>query len=137
MGNKSRFYANIEAMHDEVTGSCILVTVSFPNSETLRFIVDCGLYQEREYEKLNESLNVNVETSTPSANWKYNINVVSAFNERFEPARLPIASLDCSPRLCSAMDSAVTDDKSFSAAVKSAFARFVGSYPKYSCAYPP
>ena len=61
MGNKSRFYANIEAMHDEVTGSCILVTVSFPNSEMMRFIVDCGLYQEREYEKLNESLNLNAE----------------------------------------------------------------------------
>lgn len=61
MGNKSKFYANIEAMHDEVTGSCILVSVSFPNGEMQRFIVDCGLYQEREYEKLNEALNLNAE----------------------------------------------------------------------------
>ncbi|MGN1299666.1 MAG: MBL fold metallo-hydrolase [Candidatus Scatovivens sp.] len=61
MGNKSRFYANIEAMHDEVTGSCILISVSFPNGEKMRFIVDCGLYQEREYEKLNKELNINVD----------------------------------------------------------------------------
>lgn len=61
MGNKSRFYANIEAMHDEVTGSCILVTTSFPDGKMMRFIVDCGLYQEKEYEKLNESLNLNAE----------------------------------------------------------------------------
>ena len=61
MGNKSKFYANIEAMHDEVTGSCILVSVSLPNGEMLRFIVDCGLYQEREYEDLNGKLNLNAE----------------------------------------------------------------------------
>ena len=61
MGNKSKFYANIEAMHSEVTGSCILTSVTFPNGEKLRFIVDCGLYQEREYEQLNGNLNLNAE----------------------------------------------------------------------------
>ena len=61
MGNKSKFYANIEAMHDEVTGSCTLVSVSFPNGKILRFIVDCGLYQEKEYDKLNEELNLKAE----------------------------------------------------------------------------
>lgn len=59
MGNKSKFYANIEAMHDEVTGSCILTSVTFPDGNKLRFLVDCGLYQEKEYENLNGNLNVN------------------------------------------------------------------------------
>ena len=61
MGNKSKFYANIEAMHSEVTGSCILTSVSFPDGNKLRFIVDCGLYQEKEYEKLNGHLNLNAD----------------------------------------------------------------------------
>lgn len=61
MGNKSKFYANIEAMHDEVTGSCIFTSVTFPDGNKLRFIVDCGLYQEREYETLNGKLNLNAE----------------------------------------------------------------------------
>lgn len=59
MGNKSKFYANIEAMHSEVTGSCILTSVTFPDGNKLRFLVDCGLYQEKEYENLNGNLNVN------------------------------------------------------------------------------
>ena len=29
---------------------------NFPNGETVRFIVDFGLYQEREYDKLNTEL---------------------------------------------------------------------------------
>lgn len=62
MGNKSKFYANIEAMHDEVTGSCILTSVKFPDGRKMRFIVDCGLYQEKEYEKLNENLNLNADS---------------------------------------------------------------------------
>ncbi len=61
MGNKSRFYAYIEAMHEEVTGSCFSVTVVFPNGNKLRFIVDCGLYQERDYDELNQKLNINLE----------------------------------------------------------------------------
>ena len=56
MGSKERFYADIMAMHPGVTGSSIPVTVNFPNGETTRFIVDCGLFQEKEYEKLNDKL---------------------------------------------------------------------------------
>lgn len=61
MGNKSKFYAHIEAMHDEVTGSCILVSVSFPNGRLVRFLVDCGLYQEKEYDNLNSKLTFKTE----------------------------------------------------------------------------
>ena len=46
MSQKERFYADIMAMHPEVTGSCHLVIVKFPDGESLRFVVDCGLYQE-------------------------------------------------------------------------------------------
>lgn len=53
MGQKERFYVDIMALQEEVTGSCNLVVVKYPNGETTRFIVDCGLFQEREYQKYN------------------------------------------------------------------------------------
>ena len=56
MGKKERFYADVMAIHPEVTGSCNLVIVKLPNAETIRFVVDCGLFQEREYEYLNSTL---------------------------------------------------------------------------------
>ena len=56
MGKKERFYADIMAMHPEVTGSCNLVIVKFPNGETRRIVVDCGLFQEKAYEEFNETL---------------------------------------------------------------------------------
>ncbi len=56
MGKKCRFYVDIMAMHEEVTGSCNLVTVKFPNRETTRFLVDCGMFQEKGYEELNSVL---------------------------------------------------------------------------------
>ena len=37
MGKKERFYADVMAMHPEVTGSCNLVIVKLPNDETIRF----------------------------------------------------------------------------------------------------
>ena len=55
MSNLKRFYSDIMAMHHEVTGSCNLVIVKLPNGDTIEFVVDCGLFQEREYSKLNES----------------------------------------------------------------------------------
>lgn len=61
MGEKNRFYADIMAMHSEVTGSCMLVIVKLPNHETKKFVVDCGLFQEREYEENNEKLLFNAE----------------------------------------------------------------------------
>ena len=61
MGKNCRFYADIMALHDEVTGSCNLVIIKFPIGETLRFVVDCGLFQEREYDELNSVLPFNAE----------------------------------------------------------------------------
>ena len=54
MGQKERFYAEIMALNPEVTGSLNLVNVIFPNYERIRFIVDCGLFQEKQYSKYNK-----------------------------------------------------------------------------------
>ncbi len=56
MASKERFYVDIMAMNQEVTGSCNLVIVKLPNGETIRFVVDCGLFQEKQYEELNQTL---------------------------------------------------------------------------------
>ena len=56
MGKSCRPCVDIMALHDGVTGSCNLVIVKFPDGNTVRFIVDCGLFQEKEYEKLNRQL---------------------------------------------------------------------------------
>ena len=53
--NKADLYLDILALHKEVTGSCILCTIRFPNREKLKFIVDCGLFQEEKYQTLNYS----------------------------------------------------------------------------------
>ena len=55
MGNKARMYLDIMALNPEVTGSCFLCIAKFPNKESVKFIVDCGLFQEEEYENLNYS----------------------------------------------------------------------------------
>ena len=56
MGSKERFYADIMAMNNGVTGSCNLVIVRLPNPDypRVRFIVDCGLFQEREEDNYND-----------------------------------------------------------------------------------
>lgn len=56
MGTKSSFYVDIMTVHPETTGSCILCIVKLPNKETIRFIVDCGLFQEQKYAEYNNSL---------------------------------------------------------------------------------
>lgn len=61
MGCKNRFYVDIMAMHEEVTGSCNLIIAKFPDGNTVRFVVDCGIFQERKYEELNETLQFNPE----------------------------------------------------------------------------
>ena len=55
MGSKERFYADIMALQPEVTGSCNLVIVKYPNGESAKFVVDCGLFQERDYQEYNRS----------------------------------------------------------------------------------
>lgn len=55
MGN-AKFYVDIMAQHKEVTGSCILNNIVFPDGTTKKILVDCGLFQEAEYSELNKSL---------------------------------------------------------------------------------
>ena len=56
MGNKLKMYVDIMACHPEVTGSCFLCVVKLPDRETLKFVVDCGLFQEDKYNQYNETL---------------------------------------------------------------------------------
>lgn len=59
MGNSSRFYVDTMAFHKEVTGSCILNIIRFPDNRTKRVLIDCGLFQECEYSELNKSFPFN------------------------------------------------------------------------------
>ncbi len=61
MGQKDRIYADVMAIHPEVTGSCHQVVAKLPNKETIKFIVDCGMFQEREYSELNYKLEFKAE----------------------------------------------------------------------------
>ena len=59
---KNSIYVDIMAMHPEVTGSCILCIVKSKNrDEEAKFIVDCGLFQEQEYNNLNEEFPFNAD----------------------------------------------------------------------------
>ncbi|MEI3356277.1 MAG: MBL fold metallo-hydrolase [Clostridia bacterium] len=61
-GSKNLVYVDIMAMHPEVTGSCMLCIVKSKNKEEeAKFIVDCGLFQEQEYNELNKELPFNAE----------------------------------------------------------------------------
>lgn len=44
---------NLYILHQGVTGSCIFVSVKFPEGRRIKFIVDCGLFQEKKYEEFN------------------------------------------------------------------------------------
>lgn len=55
MGNLYRFYADIESIDKEVTGSLKYCTIHFPNGKIKKLILDCGLFQEREYAMLNNT----------------------------------------------------------------------------------
>lgn len=60
MGEKSKFYITTFSCNEEVTGSCHYVTVTKPD-EKIRFIVDCGTFQEKKYENDNQNLIFNPE----------------------------------------------------------------------------
>lgn len=53
MGIKCRMYADIISIHPGVTGSCNLVVVKLPNGKTIKFIVDCWMFQGEEAKRLN------------------------------------------------------------------------------------
>lgn len=56
MGNKTKMYLDVMACHPEVTGSCFLCVLKLPNRESIKFVIDCGLFQEKEYDSLNYEL---------------------------------------------------------------------------------
>mgnify|MGYP001851058561 CR=1 FL=1 len=51
--NKAEMYLDVLALHKEVTGSCISCIARFPNGQKVKFLVDCGLFQEEKYNQLN------------------------------------------------------------------------------------
>lgn len=62
MGKSSnRFYIDIMALHEEVTGSCFLNVIKFPDGTSKKIVIDCGLFQETEYTSLNASLPFSAE----------------------------------------------------------------------------
>lgn len=54
MGTKLRAFVDIMDLHNEVTGSCHFLVIKFPNNETVRIAVDCGLFQEKENDLYNK-----------------------------------------------------------------------------------
>ena len=54
--SRGRLSCDIRAFHESVTGSCMLLVVHFPDGSTKSFLVDCGLYQEKEYAELSKTL---------------------------------------------------------------------------------
>lgn len=59
MGNANRFYVDVMALHKEVTGSCIINIIKFPDGSTKKILIDCGLFQEMDYSQLNKTLPFN------------------------------------------------------------------------------
>jgi len=49
------------ATHSEVTGSCFILNPRFPSADSEMFGIDCGLFQERDYQELNSSFPFNPE----------------------------------------------------------------------------
>lgn len=60
-GQKNRSYVDIMATHPGVTGSCILCVVKECGGKTIKFAVDCGLFQGQEHSEFNKSLPFNTE----------------------------------------------------------------------------
>lgn len=56
MGCKSRFHVDIMDIHDKVTGSCHLCVIIKPSGERVKFLVDCGIFQQEEGDELNKIL---------------------------------------------------------------------------------
>lgn len=58
--NQRRFYVDVMQQRAEVTGSFILCIAKI-GEKTIKFAIDCGLYQEEEYEKQNLTFPTNPE----------------------------------------------------------------------------
>lgn len=81
MGDNNRFYVDIMAFHQEVTGSCMLLVIKYPNGETNKILVDCGLFHEIEYSELNKKLPFNSSEVT---------DVIVTHNHVDHTGRLPL-----------------------------------------------
>lgn len=51
---RKSFYVNLYPMHSGVTGSCFHMKAVFPSGNTYALLIDCGMFQEKEYSALNE-----------------------------------------------------------------------------------
>lgn len=60
MSSKNNFYFTLQGYHQEVTGSCIVCTIHFPNNYERKFLIDFGIFQELEYDELNRELPINI-----------------------------------------------------------------------------
>ena len=69
---------DITALHKEVTGSCLYVTVREGDNRQVNFLVDCGLFQESQYDYLNaepfpfnsENVDFCVVTQSHRSHWE-------------------------------------------------------------------
>lgn len=59
---RPKFCADVMAFHPEITGSFILIVVKYPNGTSTKFIVDCGLIQEKKFVEYNSKLPINAKT---------------------------------------------------------------------------
>ncbi len=61
MTKKSQASVNMFALHREVTGSLHFISVKSPTNKRIKFIVDCGMFQEEKYQDLNQDFPFKVE----------------------------------------------------------------------------
>ena len=55
-GTKCRCYIDLFAAHSEVTGSNFLLVIKLPDGKQVKGVVDCGVFQEKEWESNNTKL---------------------------------------------------------------------------------
>lgn len=55
-GTKCRCYVDLFAAHSEVTGSNFLLVIKLPDGRQVKGVVDCGVFQEKEWENNNMKL---------------------------------------------------------------------------------
>lgn len=53
---------NVHVLHSEVSGSCFLITIIFPNKEKKKIVIDCGMFQMYDVDGYNYSLPFNPQT---------------------------------------------------------------------------
>ena len=59
--HSSEIIAYLEAYHQEVTGSSFLLTIKMPDKTIKHLLIDCGLFQESNYSRLNYAIEINPE----------------------------------------------------------------------------